>query len=288
MSSNETTSGSAITSYAKAPTRTITAGGATYAYRDLGPKGGIPVVFFVHLAATLDNWDPRIVDPIAKNRHVITFDQRGVGASTGEVPDTIEAAADHAYEFVTALGFDKIDAFSFSMGGFIAQDLIVKHPDLVRRLVLTGTGPRGGKDIDKVVGVTSWDILRATLTRSDPKEFLFFTRNATGKPAAKAFVERLQERTLDRDKKISTKAFRTQLKAIQTFGRSDPSDLSTFTQPTLIANGDNDRMVPTPLSEDLHQRIKGSKLIIYPDSGHGGIFQFHDKFAPVAAGFLAA
>jgi pimeloyl-ACP methyl ester carboxylesterase len=174
------------------------------------------------------------------------------------------------------------------MGGFIAQDLIVKHPDLVRRLVLTGTGPRGGKDIDKVVGVTSWDILRATLTRSDPKEFLFFNRNATGKPAAKAFVERLQERTLDRDKKISTKAFRTQLKAIQTFGRSDPSDLSTFTQPTLIANGDNDRMVPTPLSEDLHQRIKGSKLIIYPDSGHGGIFQFHDKFAPVAAGFLAA
>jgi pimeloyl-ACP methyl ester carboxylesterase len=288
MSSNETTNGSVMTSYAKAPTRTITAGGATYAYRELGPKGGIPVVFFVHLAATLDNWDPRIVDPIAKNRHVITFDQRGVGASTSEVPDTIEAAADHAYEFVTALGFDKIDVFSFSMGGFIAQDLIVKHPDLVRRLVLTGTGPRGGKDIDKVVGVTYWDILRATLTRSDPKEFLFFNRNATGKPAAKAFVERLQERTLDRDKKISTKAFRTQLKAIQTFGRSDPSDLSTFTQPTLIANGDNDRMVPTPLSEDLHQRIKGSKLIIYPDSGHGGIFQFHDKFAPVAADFLAA
>jgi pimeloyl-ACP methyl ester carboxylesterase len=288
MSSNETTNGSVITSYAKAPTHTITAGGATYAYRELGPKGGIPVVFFVHLAATLDNWDPRIVDPIAKNRHVITFDQRGVGASTGEVPDTIEAAADHAYEFVTALGFDKIDVFSFSMGGFIAQDLIVKHPDLVRRLVLTGTGPRGGKDIDKVVGVTYWDILRATLTRSDPKEFLFFNRNATGKPAAKAFVERLQERTLDRDKKISTKAFRTQLKAIQAFGRSDPSDLSTFTQPTLIANGDNDRMVPTPLSEDLHQRIKGSKLIIYPDSGHGGIFQFHDKFAPIAADFLAA
>jgi pimeloyl-ACP methyl ester carboxylesterase len=288
MSTNNTTNESVITSYANAPARTITAGGVTYAYRELGPKGGIPVVFFVHLAATLDNWDPRIVDPIAKNRHVIAFDQRGVGASTGDVPDTIEAAADHAYEFVTALGFDKIDVFSFSMGGFIAQDLIVKHPDLVRRLVLTGTGPRGGKDIDKVVGVTYWDILRATLTRSDPKEFLFFNRNAAGKPAAKAFVERLQERTLDRDKKISTKAFRTQLKAIQTFGRSDPSDLSTFTQPTLIANGDNDRMVPTPLSEDLHQRIKGSKLIIYPDSGHGGIFQFHDKFAPVAADFLAA
>ena len=276
-----------ITSYAQAPARTVTTGGTTYAYRELGPKGGIPVVFFVHLAATLDNWDPRIVDPIAKNRHVITFDQRGVGASTGEVPDTIEAAADHAYEFIAALGFDTIDVFSFSMGGFIVQDLIVKHPDLVRRLVLTGTGPRGGKDIDKVVATTYWDILRATLTRADPKEFLFFNRNAAGKPAAKAFVKRLEERTAGRDKEIGIKAFRTQLKAIQKFGRSAPSDLSRFTQPTLIANGDNDRMVPSVLSEDLHRRIKGSQLIIYPDSGHGGIFQFHEKFAPVAAEFLA-
>jgi pimeloyl-ACP methyl ester carboxylesterase len=287
MSSSSCSNEPVITSYAEAPARTVTAGGTTYAYRELGPKGGIPVVFFVHLAATLDNWDPRIVDPIAKNRHVITFDQRGVGASTGEVPDTIQEAADHAYEFITALGFDKIDVFSFSMGGFIAQDLIVKHPDLVRRLVLTGTGPRGGKDIDKVVGVTYWDILRATLTRSDPKEFLFFNRNAAGKPAAKAFVKRLQERTVDRDKPISIKAFRTQLKAIQKFGRSAPSDLSTFTQPTLIANGDNDRMVPSVLSEDMHRRIKGSELIIYPDSGHGGVFQFHEKFAPVAVAFLA-
>jgi pimeloyl-ACP methyl ester carboxylesterase len=275
-----------ITSYAQAPALKVKVGGETFAYRELGPKGGIPVVFFVHLAATLDNWDPRIIDPIAKNRHVITFDQRGVGASTGKVPGTIEEAADHAYEFITALGFDEIDVFSFSMGGMIAQDLIVKHPDLVRKLVLTGTGPRGGKDIDKVVGVTYWDILRATLTRSDPKEFLFFNRNAAGKPAAKAFVKRLEERTTDRDKKIGTTAFRTQLKAIQKFGRTAPSDLSTFTQPTLIANGDHDRMVPSVLSEDLHHRINGSELIIYPDSGHGGIFQYHEKFAPIAADFL--
>ncbi len=276
-----------VTSYAKAPARTVTTDGTTYAYRELGPKGGVPVVFFVHLAATLDNWDPRIVDPIAKNRHVITFDQRGVGASTGKVPDTIEEAADHAYEFITALGFDQIDVFSFSMGGMIAQDLIVKHPDLVRRLVLTGTGPRGGKDIDKVIGVTYWDILRATLTRSDPKEFLFFNRNAAGKLAGKAFVKRLQERTADRDQEIGLGAFRTQLKAIASYGRSAPSDLSTFTQPTLIANGDHDRMVPSVLSEDLYHRIKGSELIIYPDSGHGGVFQYHEKFAPVAAAFLA-
>lgn len=275
-----------VTSYAQAPSRTVKVGGVTYAYRELGPKGGIPVVFFVHLAATLDNWDPRIVDPIAQHRHVIAFDQRGVGASTGKVASTLEEAADHAYEFITALGFQKIDVFSFSMGGMIAQDLIVKHPDLVRRLVLTGTGPRGGKDIDKVVGVTYWDILRATLTRSDPKEFLFFNRDATGKAAGKSFVKRLHERTVDRDRDISITALRTQLKAIQRYGRSTPSDLSTFTQPTLIANGDHDRMVPTNLSEDLHRRIRGSQLIIYPNSGHGGIFQFHEDFAPVATAFL--
>ncbi|MBF4564026.1 alpha/beta fold hydrolase [Plantibacter sp. VKM Ac-2876] len=276
-----------ITSYAQAPAKTISTRGVTYAYRELGPKGGIPVVFFVHLAATLDNWDPRIIDPIAEHRHVITFDQRGVGASSGSVPGTLEEAADDAYAFITALGYELIDVFSFSMGGMIAQDLVVKHPDLVRRLVLTGTGPRGGKDMDKVVGTTYWDILRATLTRSDLKEFLFFNRDAEGKRAAKAFVKRLSERTVDRDKAIGTKAFQTQLKAIQCFGRSAPSDLSKITQPTLIANGDNDRMVPSVLSNDLHRRIAGSELIIYPNSGHGSIFQYWERFAPVAVQFLA-
>jgi pimeloyl-ACP methyl ester carboxylesterase len=129
-------------------------------------------------------------------------------------------------------------------------------------------------------------MLRAALTRSDPKEFLFFNRNATGKPAARAFVNRLKECTVDRDAPISVKAFQTQLKAIKRWGRSVPADLSKITQPTLIANGDNDRMVPSVLSEDMHRRIPGSELVIYPDSGHGGIFQFHDKFAPVAVDFL--
>jgi pimeloyl-ACP methyl ester carboxylesterase len=278
---------SVITSYAEAPSRTVTAGGTTYAYRELGPEGGIPVVLFVHLAATLDNWDPRIIDPIAKTRHVIAFDNKGVGASTGKVPSTIEEAADDAYTFIKALGFDKIDVFSFSMGGMIAQDLVLKHPDLVRKLVLTGTGPRGGKDLDKVAGVTYWDMLRATLTHSDPKEFLFFNRDATGKRAGKEFVNRLKERTTDRDRDIKIGAFQTQLKAIKAYGRSRPSDLSKITQPTLIANGDHDRMVPSVLSNDLHRRIAGSELIIYPNSGHGAIFQYHEQFAPIAAKFLA-
>jgi pimeloyl-ACP methyl ester carboxylesterase len=287
MNKHDTLKEPVITSYTKAPARTISAGGVSYAYRELGPKGGIPVIFFVHLAATLDNWDPRIIDPIAKNHHVITFDNQGVGASTGQVPDSIEAMADDAYTFIKALGYEKIDIFSFSLGGFIAQALVVKHPELVRKLVLTGTGPAGGKDIDKVAGTTYFDILRAALTRSDAKEFLFFNRNATGKPAAKAFVKRLQERTADRDADIKVRAFQTQLKAIKKWGRSAPADLSKLTKPTLIANGDNDRMVPSVLSEDLHRRITGSELIIYPDSGHGGIFQFHDKFAPAVVEFLA-
>lgn len=277
---------SVITTYANAPARTVFADGITYAYRELGPKGGIPVIFFVHLAGTLDNWDPRIVDAIAKNRHVITFDNRGVGASTGKVPHSVEEMADDATTFINALGFNKIDIFSFSLGGMVAQALVIKHPELVRKLVLTGTGPKGGKDMDKVVGVTYWDILRATLTRSDPKEFLFFNRDTIGKAAAKAFVARLKERTVARDKDMKLTEFHTQLMAIKQWGRSKPDDLSTIAQPTLIANGDNDRMVPSILSEDLHRRIKGSQLVIYPNSGHGGVFQYHDKFAPIAAEFL--
>ena len=286
MSTNNHAQDDVITAYKDAPAQTIHAGGVTYAYRELGPKGGIPVVFFVHLAANLDNWDPRIIDPIAAQHHVITFDNRGVGASSGAVPDSIEAMADDAVTFIEALGLDTVDIFSFSLGGMVAQALVVKHPGLVRKLILTGTGPAGGKDIDKVPGVTYYDLLRATLTRSDPKEFLFFNRNARGKPAARAFVDRLKERTRDRDVPVTVKAFRTQLKAIKKWGRSAPADLSKITQPTLIANGDNDRMVPSVLSTDMHRRIKGSELVIYPDSGHGGIFQFHEKFAPVAVEFL--
>ena len=286
MSSTNDPRDEVVRSYKDAPAKSVDAAGTTFAYRELGPKGGVPVVFFVHLAATLDNWDPRIIDPIAQRRHVIAFDNRGVGASSGNVPGSVEEMAEDAVAFITALGFDQVDIFSFSLGGMVAQALVVRHPDLVRRLILTGTGPAGGKDMDKVAGVTYYDMLRATLTRQDPKVFLFFNRNDTGKRAARAFVERLKERTEDRDAPIKVKAFRTQLKAIKRWSRSAPADLSKITQPTLIANGDNDRMVPSVLSEDLHRRIAGSELIIYPDSGHGGIFQFHDEFAPAALDFL--
>ncbi|MEW1811760.1 alpha/beta hydrolase [Pseudarthrobacter phenanthrenivorans] len=273
-------------SYAQAPTRTITAGDVSYVYRVLGPRGGIPVVFFLHLAGNLDNWDPRVIDPIAREHHVITFDNRGLGGTTGVVPDSIEAMADDAVAFIRALGLDRIDVFAFSLGGMVAQALIGKHPDLVRKLILAGTGPRGGKGMDRVARVTYLHILRAALLRSDPKEFLFFNRNAAGKRAAKDFIGRLQERRAGRDRPVRLRAFRTQLKAIKDWGRAQPADLSAISNPTLIANGDHDRMVPSGLSTDLHRRIAGSKLVIYPDSGHGGIFQFHEQFVPVAVEFL--
>ncbi len=234
----------------------------------------------MHLAANMDNWDPAIVDPIAQHRHVIAFDNRGVGATSGSVPGTIEAMADDAYTFITALGLDTVDVLGFSMGAMVTQALVVKHPGLVRRLILTGSG------IDKVAGVTYYDMLRATFARKDPKVFLFFNRDDTGKSAADAFISRLESRTKNRDTPVSVKAFRTQLTAIKRWGRSAPQDLSVITQPTLIANGDNDRMVPSSLSEDLHRRIAGSKLVNYLNSGHGGIFQYHDDFVTAAIELL--
>lgn len=272
--------------YLNVPAKTVTADGISYAYREMGPKGGVPVVFLIHLAGTMDNWDPRIIDPIAAKHHVITFSNRGVGASTGSVPDSIESMADDASTFIHALGYQKVDLFGFSLGGMIAQSLVLKDPSLVRKLVLAGTGPAGGEGIQKIIGTTYYDMLRATLTRQDPKEFLFFNRNAAGKPAARAFINRLKERTTNREAPIKLQAFQTQLKAIRRWGLSPSADLGVITQPALIANGDNDRMVPSVLSSDMHRRIPGSELVIYPDSGHGGIFQFHDRFVPAVLEFL--
>src|SRR5687768_12934012 len=143
MNNKQETRGDVVMSYQDAPTRTVTAGGVDFAYRELGPKTGVPVVFLTHLAAVLDNWDPRVVDGIAAKHRVITFDNRGVGASTGSTPNTIEAMADDAVTFIRALGLTQVDLLGFSMGGMIAQVIAANDPQLVRKMIIAGTGPAG-------------------------------------------------------------------------------------------------------------------------------------------------
>ena len=269
-----------------APTRTLSVGGVEFAYRELGPSTGVPVVFLTHLAAVLDNWDPRVVDGIARKRRVITFDNRGVGASSGSTPRTIEEMARDAVSFIGALGLDQVDLFGFSMGGMIAQVIAQQEPQLVRKLILAGTGPAGGEGIDQVTRITYLDTARGLLTRQDPKQFLFFTRTPNGRRAGKQFLARLQERTSDRDKAISIRSFRAQLKAIHRWGQQQPADLASIHQPVLVMNGESDRMVPSNNTVDLDRRLPNSQLVLYPDAGHGGVFQFHQDFVRRALAFL--
>jgi pimeloyl-ACP methyl ester carboxylesterase len=288
MTGNQAARDNAVTSYRHAPTRTVSAGGVSFAYRELGPKTGVPVVFLTHLAAVLDDWDPRVVDGIAAQHRVITFDNRGVGASTGKTSDTIQAMATDAVTFIRALGLERVDLLGFSMGGMIAQLIAHDQSQLVRKLILAGTGPAGGEGITNVTKIAHLDFVRGALTLQDPKQFLFFTRTANGRRAGKEFLSRLKERTENRDKAISIRAYLTQLKAIHRWGLGAPADLSVIGQPVLVANGESDRMVPSNNSADLARRLPNSDLVIYPDAGHGGIFQFHEQFVGQALSFLAS
>jgi len=270
------------------PTRTITAGGVNFAYRELGKHhGGTPVVFLTHLAAVLDNWDPRIVDGIAAKHHVIAFDSRGIGASSGSPSSSMEQMADDAITFIKAMGFQQVDLLGFSLGGMVAQEIVLKEPMLVRKMVLAGTGPAGGEGISTVAGVTFYDMLRGFFTGQDAKQFLFFTRSPSGIEAGKAFLARLKERTEDRDTEISVSAFLAQLKALRAWGKKVPADLSMIQQPVLVVNGDDDRMVPTVNTHELARRLPNSQLVIYPDAGHGGVFQFYADFVLSTLDFLA-
>ena len=276
------------TNWKNVPTQIINAGGVNFAYREYGQQnGGTPIIFLNHLAAVLDNWDPRIIDGIAAKHHVVVFDNRGVGASTGEPAKSIEQMADDAITFIQAKGFKKVDLFGFSMGGMISQEIVLKQPQLIRKMILSGTGPAGGTGISTVGRVSNWDLVRGMATRQDPKVYLFFTRTENGKAAAKAFVQRINERTENRDKEIMLSAYRAQLKALKKWGSKKPADLSVIQQPVLVANGDHDRMVPTVNTYDLAKRLPNSSLIIYPDAGHGGIFQFHQDFVKQSLTFLA-
>jgi pimeloyl-ACP methyl ester carboxylesterase len=189
-----------ITTYRNAPTETIEVGGAKFAYRQLGPDTGVPVIFLNHLTANLDNWDPRVVDGIAARHRVITFDNRGVGASEGATPVSVADMAHDAVAFIRALGFDQVDLLGLSLGGFLAQVIALDEPGLVRKIILAGVGPAGGVGIERVGALTARDILRGALTFKDPKTYLFFTRTPNGKRQAGQFLGRLKERTENRDR----------------------------------------------------------------------------------------
>jgi pimeloyl-ACP methyl ester carboxylesterase len=269
-----------------APTLTINVGGTPFAYREFGPRTGAPLVLLHHFTAVLDDWDPRVIDGIAAERHVIAFDNLGVGASGGSVPHTIDEMAADAVTFIRTLGYDQVDLLGFSLGGGVAQVITLEQPELVRRLILAGTGPAGGGGIEKINRIAASAYTKAALTLRDPRHYLFFNRNPVGKRAAKDYMARLKERTEDRDKRISLQARRAQLKAIRAAGLQEPHDLGQIKQPVFVANGDNDVMVASSLSADLARRIPNAKLTIYPDSGHGGVFQYHREFVSAVLEFL--
>lgn len=269
-----------------APTQYVAVGKIRFAYRDLGPRDGIPVVFLHHFTAVLDDWDPRVIDGLSATRRVITFDNRGVGGTGGHVPTSISAMAEDAVAFITALGLEQVDLIGFSMGGFISQVIAERHRDLVRRVVLAGTGPAGGEGVGKVTPKLVGDLLHGLVTRTDPKRYLFFTRTPHGKASASAFMDRIKERTQDRVRTTSPLGVAAQVAALNRWGRQDPMDLGAIKHPVLVVNGEDDRMVPTKASFDLAHRLPNASLRIYPDAGHGGLFQCHDQFVAQVSKFL--
>jgi len=271
-----------------APTLSVNVGGTKFVYRQLGPDSGVPVIFLNHLAAELDRWDPRVVDGIAARRRVIVFDNRGIGASEGKTPASVEAMARDAVAFIQALGLTRVDLLGFSLGGFISQVIAQEEPQLVRKMMLAGTGPAGGTGIDKVTSITIRDMIKGALTFKHPEYHLFFTRTRNGREAAGKFLARLGERTNNRDKPVSIPAFIAQLRAIHAWGLQPSADLSRIPHPVLVANGDHDKMVPSSNSVDLARRLPNAELVLYEDAGHGGIFQCHEAFVKKALEFLDA
>lgn len=249
------------------------------AYRKLGKPKTTPLVMLVHLGATLDNWDPKLIDLLAKKRQLILLDLPGVGASKGKVAVTISKMAKQALAIIKALELKEIDLLGLSMGGMIAQELVKLDQTLVKHLILVGTGPKGGLGIDQVTRTTFKYMLKAGLTRSDPKRYIFYEHDTAGKAEADKVLARLARRPAQyTDKKMQVSGFLRQLKAIKRYGSAKPTDLNFITCPTLIVNGDNDLMVPTKNSYMMHQKIKDSQLVIYPKAGHGSLFQYAVEF----------
>jgi pimeloyl-ACP methyl ester carboxylesterase len=266
------------------------ANGVTYAYRRFGntETAALPLVFFVHFRANLDNWDPLLVDTIAQQREVILLDNTGVAGSTGTTPGTVEAMALDAIAFTDALGLRRYDLLGFSLGGFVAQEVALIRPHQARRIVLAGTGPRGGRDMHVFTRVVL-EIAVKDASVAEDLLTIFFEQTATSQARGREFIDRLGSRREDRDAPVSLATRDAHLSAIETWGIPDSTRLSRLagiTQPTLVANGDNDIMVPTENTYLLADHLPNARLSIYPDAGHGFLFQYPVEFGTEVNAFL--
>jgi pimeloyl-ACP methyl ester carboxylesterase len=258
--------------------------GVKYAYRRFGVSGGVPLIGFQHFTGTLDNWDPVIMNGLAARREVIVFDNQGVGNSEGVTPEKVADMAADAVDFITALGIINFDVLGFSLGGFIAQQLAVTHPQLIRKIVIVGAAPQGAK------ALYNFPQLIEKAMQLSPAErflFIFFTSSEKSRLKGKAALERLYQRTNDRDRDTTSAAVMAQLKAITAWG-TDPVtlDLRAVHHPVLIVQGSNDEMMNSDSSYDLFKQLPNAVLSYYPDAAHGSFFQYPELFVNEAGFFL--
>lgn len=277
-----------VVTHNTAATHLVEGDGLRYAYRALGPAGGVPLVLCHRFRGTMDDWDPAVVDALAATRQVILFDNAGIGLSTGETPDSIKGMADRAAEFIRLMGLEQVDLLGFSLGGYVAQTVTLDYPDLVRRLVLAGTGPGGGDGI-----VPAGPEIRPVSGRSvlglEEYLYLFFSPSKASQAAGRRYWARVNERGPEREPPVSEATIRAQVAALVAWSQGKGSAfprLGEIKQPVLVANGHQDVMVPTVNSFAMAQKIKDATVIVYPDSGHGFLFQYPGRFTRHVLEFL--
>ena len=279
-----------IPTHQTAPTQFVEANGIRFAYRRFGKADGVPLVFNMHFTGTMDHWDPAVTDGFAKNREVILFNNAGVSSSSGEVPTTVEKMGANAVAFIKALGLTKVDVLGFSIGGFIAQEIALQVPDLVKRLVLVGTGPRGGEGM----AARTPEAQRIFSATYDPPDELWlsvhFTQSAASQAAGREFLKRFRLRTENRDPQVNEKVAPAQIKAIGKWGapQQKPFEyLKSIRQPTLVVNGGKDVIVYSVISFILQQNLPNAQLILYPDANHGSQYQYPELFVRHVSMFLS-